>query len=174
MAFLPTATNEFRRLKKLAERAMVQVPDQDLHWRPDKNSNSIAIILRHLGGNMAARWTDFLTSDGEKPERNRDAEFEDDMASRDELMKMWERGWACLFRTLEGLTENDLEKTVHIRAEPQTVIQAISRQMWHYAYHIGQIVYVAKHLRSEEWKSLSIPRGKSAEYMRRGQYNREL
>jgi hypothetical protein len=171
MAFLPTVTNELRRLKKLAERAMAQVPDQDLHWRPDKESNSIAIILRHLGGNMASRWTDFLKSDGEKPERHRDTEFEDDMASRDELMKMWEHGWVCLFQTLEGLTESDLEKTVYIRAEPQTVIQAISRQMWHYGYHIGQIVYVAKHLRSEEWRSLSIPRGKSAEYLRRGLHN---
>ena len=168
MEILPTIVQDFRTLKSLADKAIAQVPDRDLHWQPDKESNSIAVIMKHLSGNMMSRWTDFLTTDGEKPSRDRDAEFESENASRDQLLTQWESGWARLFHTLDGLTESDLSRTIIIRGQAQSVVEAITRQIGHYGYHIGQIVYVAKHLRSEEWKNLSIPRGKSADYYRRG------
>lgn len=168
MEILPTIVQDFRTLKGLADKAIAQVRDRDLHWQPDKESNSIAVIMKHISGNMISRWTDFLTSDGEKPNRNRDAEFEDDQVSREELLKRWEAGWDCLFRAFDVLSESDIEKTVYIRAEPYTVLKAITWQVRHYSYHIGQIVYIAKHLRSEEWKNLSTPRGKSGDYLRRG------
>lgn len=165
MTFLESAHDEFRRYKRLGEKAIEQVRDDaGLRWSPDPESNSIAIVVKHIAGNMISRWTDFLTTDGEKPTRNRDFEFVDDLSSRAELLDVWERGWKCLFEALAPLTEADLQRTVYIRGEAHTVLQAINRQIGHYAYHVGQIVWIAKHLQSGSWNSLSIPRGKSADY----------
>ncbi|MGH9431066.1 MAG: DUF1572 domain-containing protein [Terriglobia bacterium] len=155
---------EFRRYKSLGEAAMAQVADDQLTWALDPESNSIAIIVKHLAGNMRSRWTDFLTSDGETPDRNRDTEFEAPPASRDELMRLWESGWHSVFAALEPLKDADLARTVYIRGEAHSVAQAIMRQVAHYAHHVGQIVFLAKHFQSSGWKSLSIPRGKSAEF----------
>jgi uncharacterized damage-inducible protein DinB len=152
--------------KKLAERAMSQCPDDALFVTLDAESNSIAIIVKHMAGNMRSRWMDFLTTDGEKADRNRDTEFENPPQTRAELVAMWERGWKYVFDALEPLTDADLTRTVTIRGEPHSVMQAISRQLGHYAHHIGQILFLAKHLTFTEtgkWESLSIPRGKSAE-----------
>lgn len=157
----------FRQYKKLADAAMAQVHDEDLTRAPDLESNSIAIMVKHMAGNMLSRWTDFLTTDGEKPTRNRDAEFEDAPATRAELLALWERGWACLFAALDPLTDDDLARTVTIRGERHSVMQAINRQVAHYSYHCGQIVFLAKHFQSSDWKSLSIPRKQSAEFNRR-------
>jgi len=159
MTFLQSADEEFRRYKKLAEKAIAQLPnEEDLHWQPDPESNSIAIIMKHIVGNQISRWTDFLTTDGEKPTRNRDNEFVDDVTSREQLLAHWEKGWMRLFDALAPLSENDLSKTVYIRGEALSVVQAINRQIAHYANHVGQIIWIAKHLSSENWKSLSIPR----------------
>lgn len=150
--------------KKLAERAMEQLPDDALFRVLDAQSNSIAIIAKHLAGNMRSRWTDFLTSDGEKPNRNRDSEFEAPSGTRAELLGVWESGWHCVFAALEPLTEGDLTRTIYIRTEPYSAMQAINRQLAHYAYHVGQIVYLARHFAGEGWRALSIPRGKSADF----------
>ncbi len=150
--------------KKLAERAMEQVADQELFVVLDEEMNSIAIIVKHMAGNMRSRWTDFLSSDGEKPDRNRDSEFEQPPAKREAVMKMWEEGWSCLFAALEPLTDADMSRTVTIRGEAHSVMQAINRQIAHYAYHCGQIVLLAKHFKGREWKSLSVPRNRSAEF----------
>src|SRR6266481_5846762 len=156
----------FRQYKRLAEKAMEQVTDEQLNFTLDPESNSIAIIVKHIAGNMRSRWTDFLTTDGEKPDRHRDTEFESDHKfTRAEVMEMWEKGWACLFTALEPLGEGDLARKVTIRSEPHSVLQCINRQMAHYSSHIGQIIFVAKHLRSKEWKTLSIPRGQSYEFL---------
>ncbi len=163
--YLSNATEEFMKLKKLAEKAMAQLEPNNYHWQPDQESNSIAIIIKHLSGNMISRWSDFLATDGEKPNRNRDNEFIDDIDSVETLMTKWERGWVCLFKTLSNLREEDLNKTVYIRGEAHSVIKAINRQISHYANHIGQIVYISKQLKSDTWKSLSIPRGKSADHL---------
>src|SRR5579871_201089 len=157
----------FKFYKQLAEKAMQQVSDQQLMTVLDPEMNSIAIIVKHMAGNMRSRWTDFLASDGEKPDRNRDGEFADPPASREELIKMWEEGWACLFTALTPLTDADLPRTVTIRGEPHSVMQAINRQMAHYSMHVGQMVFLAKHLQGANWKSLSVPRNKSAEFNRR-------
>jgi hypothetical protein len=149
--------------KQLGEKAMAQIDDSQLNWQATEDSNSIANIVKHLWGNMLSRWTDFLTTDGEKPWRQRDGEFEVETMTRDSLMLRWNEGWNCLFAALDSLTDDDLEKIVYIRNEGHTVMDAIHRQIAHYAYHVGQIVYVAK-LRTAEWSSLSIPRNKSAEY----------
>lgn len=156
----------FRYYKNLGERAMEQCPDDGLFTAPDPESNSIAIVVKHMTGNMRSRWTDFLTSDGEKPDRNRDTEFEDAPKTRAELIVLWERGWKVLFGALEPLTDADLTRTVTIRTEPHSVTQAVNRQIAHYSYHIGQIVFLARHFaaQSGEWKSLTIPRRKSAEF----------
>ena len=156
----------FHYYKKLGERAMAQCPDEELFTTLDAESNSIAIIVKHMAGNMRSRWRDFLTTDGEKPDRNRDTEFEEPPKTRAELMEMWERGWKYLFDALEPLTEADMTRTVTIRTEPHSVMQAINRQIAHYAHHIGQILFLAKHLtftKTGKWESLSIARGKSAE-----------
>lgn len=145
---------------------MAQCPDEALFVTLDVESNSIAIIVKHLAGNMRSRWMDFLTTDGEKPDRNRDTEFETPPATRAELMEMWERGWNYVFDALEPLTEADLTRTVTIRTEPHSVMQAINRQVAHYAHHVGQILFLAKHLtfaKTGKWESLSVPRGKSAD-----------
>jgi len=157
----------FTYYKGLGERAMAQLADERLFEVIDSESNSIAVIVKHLAGNMRSRWTDFLTSDGEKPWRNRDAEFEADAVSREALMQMWNDGWALVFGALEPLTDADLGRTITIRGEKHSVMQAIGRQMAHYAYHIGQIVLLAKHFQSTEWTTLSVPRGRSGEFNRK-------
>jgi hypothetical protein len=156
----------FHYYKKLAERAMTQCPDECLFITLDAESNSIAIIVKHISGNMRSRWLDFLTTDGEKPDRNRDTEFEKPPQTRAQLMEMWERGWKYVFDALEPLSEADLTRTVTIRTEPHSVMQAINRQIAHYAHHVGQILFLAKHLtftKTGKWESLSVPRGKSAD-----------
>jgi hypothetical protein len=155
----------FRQYKRLADRAIEQMSDEQLYTAIDPESNSIAIIMKHIAGNMRSRWTDFLSSDGEKPNRNRDTEFEAAPATRAELLAMWEEGWRLVFAALEPLSDSDLTRKVLIRTEPHSVMQAINRQIAHYAMHIGQIVFLAKHLAGANWKTLSIPRGKSAEFM---------
>jgi hypothetical protein len=165
-SYLRDSIGLFHYYKKLAERAMAQCPDECLFVTLDAESNSIAIIVKHMSGNMRSRWLDFLTTDGEKPDRNRDTEFETPPASRRELIEMWERGWKYLFDALEPLTEADLTRTVTIRTEPHSVMQAINRQVAHYAHHVGQILFLAKNLtftKTGKWESLSVPRGKSAE-----------
>ena len=156
-----------RYYKRLGERAMDQVTDPQLFAQLDDESNSIAIIVKHLAGNMRSRWTDFLTTDGEKPRRNRDAEFVDPPATREALLKEWEEGWACAFQALEPLTDADLGRTVTIRGEAHSVMQAINRQLGHYANHLGQIVLLAKHFAGARWQSLSVPRNQSAEFNRK-------
>jgi hypothetical protein len=166
-SYLEDALSVFRYYKKLAESAMAQVSDEQLTRLIDSESNSIAVIAKHMYGNMRSRWTDFLTSDGEKPDRDRDSEFVGTAATRAELMKGWEEGWACLFGALEPLTEADLNRTITIRSEPHAVMQAINRQVAHYSYHVGQIVLLAKHFQSEKWKTLSVPKNRSADFNRR-------
>src|SRR5580765_2605507 len=153
--------------KRLAERAMAQIPDEALFAAVDSQSNSVAIIVKHLAGNMRSRFTDFLTSDGEKPDRKRDSEFEAPPTTRAELMEMWEGGWRRVFDAITPLTDPQLNDKVYIRSEAHSVMQAINRQLAHYAYHIGQIVYVAKHFAGANWNSLTIPRGKSEEFTSR-------
>ena len=162
--FLDVILADFRATKRLGERAMAQVQDDEMNWSPAGESNSIAIIVKHLAGNMISRWTEIFTTDGEKPDRNRDTEFEGSTSVRAEVMELWERGWARLLETLESLTPGDIERTILIRGEPHTVVQAIIRQTSHYAYHVGQIVFIAKHLRSEGWQTLSVAKGKSEEF----------
>ncbi len=161
--FLENARFETRRLKDLAEKALAQVEDDSLlHHSLDDESNSLAVLIQHLGGNLRSRWTRFLETDGEKPDRDRDREFEPDRAStRRDLMQIWERGWSCCVESLDSLTPEDLAKTVRIRGEELSVPQAIQRQIVHTAYHVGQIVLLSKHLASARWTSLSIPRGRS-------------
>jgi hypothetical protein len=157
----------FRYYKRLGEGAMAQVTDEQLFTTLDPEMNSIALIVKHMAGNLRSRWTDFLTSDGEKPNRNRDSEFEDPPTTRAALMEGWESGWACLFSALEPLSEADAERSVKIRGEAHSVMQAINRQLAHYAYHIGQIVFLAKHLQSAQWKCLSVPKGQSGQFNQR-------
>src|SRR5690242_21767105 len=165
-SYLADSLALFRQYKTMAERAMEQVSDEQLFAALDDEANSIAIIVKHIAGNMRSRWTDFLTSDGEKPDRNRDGEFVDPPASREALRAIWEDGWNRIFTALGPLTEADMSRTVTIRGEPHSIMQAINRQMAHYAYHCGQIVMLAKHFRGENWKSLSVPRNKSADFNR--------
>jgi Protein of unknown function (DUF1572) len=166
-SYLEDALSLLRYYKKLAEGAMSQVKDDELFAQIDSENNSIAITVKHMAGNMRSRFTDFLASDGEKPDRNRDSEFEEPPATRDALMKLWEAGWACVFHALEPLSDADMGRTITIRGEPHSVTQAINRQLGHYAYHCGQIVLLAKHFRSGNWKPLSVPRGKSADFNKR-------
>ena len=156
----------FRQYKKLAERAMEQVTDEQLFATLDPETNSIAIIVKHLSGNMRSRWTDFLTTDGEKPDRDRDGEFVDPPATRQALLDAWEDGWARLFGALEPLSESDLVRTITIRGEPHSVMQAINRQVAHYGLHVGQIVLLARHFAGHRWKSLSVPKNQSVEFNR--------
>ncbi len=162
--YLENARFEFQRMKGLAERAMEQIPSADgFHFELDDASNSITVLIQHLSGNMVSRWTDFLTADGEKKTRRRDAEFEPNPErTRNELMEIWERGWSSLFESLGALSADDLDKTVVIRGEEHTVVEAIHRQIVHASYHIGQIVYLARHVSAAQgWQSLSIPKGQS-------------
>jgi hypothetical protein len=163
--YIEEARRQFRGQKRMGEAAMAQLRDEDFFVTLDPESNSIAILVRHIAGNMRSRFTDFLTSDGEKPDRFRDREFEIGPATpRTEVMKWWEDGWAIVLNTIDSLTPEDVMKTVTIRGEPHTVLQALNRAIAHYAQHIGQIVFLTKHLRSSQWTTLSIPRGKSEEY----------
>ena len=163
--YLGDAITTFRAYKKLAEKALDQLQDEEYFITLDEESNSIAVIMKHLAGNMLSRWTDFLTTDGEKPERDRDMEFViEPQTSKAEVTNYWEKGWQRTFETLEALQPEDLLRTVMIRGETHTVVQSINRQLAHYPYHIGQIVFLAKHFRSSDWKSLSIPKNKSAEF----------
>ena len=163
-SYLKDSIDVFRYYKKLGERAMAQCPDDALFESLDAESNSIAIIVKHMAGNMRSRWTDFLTTDGEKPDRNRDTEFETPPKTRAELMELWERGWKHVFDALEPLGDEDLVRAITIRTEPHSVMQAINRQVAHYSYHVGQIVYVAKHLAGNKWQTLTVPKKKSAEF----------
>ena len=157
----------FRSQKDLAEGAIRQTSDEDLRRALDPHTNSIAVIMKHMGGNMLSRWTDFLTSDGEKPDRHRDGEFIDDFADRAEILAYWEKGWSRLFETMNALSDADLLKTITIRGEPHHVLDAIQRQISHYGYHVGQIVLIARHLKGDgDWKVLTIPRGGSEQFNR--------
>lgn len=164
---LAAAIDEFQKIKKLADKSIAQLSDQQLHATLDAEANSIAVLMRHMAGNMRSRWVDFLTTDGEKPDRMRDREFEDPGQTRDELLAEWEHGWHCLFDALAPLTDADLQRTVVIRSEPHTVYKAISRQIAHYAGHAYQILLLAKHMAGPNWKTLSIPRGQSEAFNRR-------
>ena len=163
--YLEEARRQLRGHKRMGEGAMSQLKDEQFFVALDPEANSVAILVKHLAGNMRSRFTDFLTTDGEKPNRLRDGEFELTPATtRADVMKWWEDGWACVFAAIDPLRPEDVMRTVTIRGEPHTVLQAINRQIAHYAQHIGQMVFLAKHLQSSEWKTLSIPRGKSEEY----------
>jgi len=163
--YLTDALAQFRKYKRMADAAIAQVSDEDFFRAPDPESNSIALVMKHLAGNMRSRWRDFPRGDGEKADRNRDAEFEKEAGdSRASMTARWEEGWDLLFRALEPIREDGLFEKVPIRGEPHTVLEAMQRQLTHYAYHVGQIVYLAKHYAGARWKSLSIPKGKSREF----------
>jgi hypothetical protein len=163
-SYLKDSLDLLRLYKRLAERAMAQIPDEAFGKSLDAESNSIAIIVKHLAGNMRSRFSDFLTSDGEKPDRNRDTEFESPPQTRAEVMQVWETGWGYVFGALTPLGDADLARTVLIRTEPHSVMQAINRQIGHYCSHIGQIIYLAKHFAGNDWKAVTVPRGKSADF----------
>lgn len=159
--YLNSVTKQFEYYKLLGDKTIAQLPDDKLFWQYNQESNSIAINVKHLHGNMLSRWTDFLTTDGEKRWRNRDAEFENDLTTKEEVIKLWEAGWKCFLDTLKSLKEDDLEKIIYIRNQGHTVLEAINRQLAHYPYHVGQIVFIGKMILNEKWQSLSIPRGNS-------------
>jgi hypothetical protein len=162
--YLDDALKWFRYYKQLAERAFAQISNEDFFRTIDEESNSIAVNMKHVAGNMLSRWADFLTSDGEKPDRNRDLEFVIlPGTTKDEMLAYWEKGWQVTFDAIEPLTADDLMRTIRIRGQDHTVVQAINRQLTHYAYHVGQIVYLAKHFKSSDWQTLSVPKNKSAE-----------
>jgi len=163
-SYIDDSLELLRYYKKLAERAMEQVTDDQLYATLDEEMNSIGIVVKHMAGNMRSRWTDFLTTDGEKPDRARDTEFVNPPATREALLQVWEDGWKRVFQALEPLSDSDLGRTVTIRGEAHSVMQAINRQMAHYAYHVGQIVMLAKHFARDGWQSLTVPRNRSAEF----------
>lgn len=165
--YLRVVRERFTAMKGQGEKTFAQLEEGDFYWTLNDESNSIAILIQHVSGNMVSRWTDFLTTDGEKPDRNRDGEFETKRMSKPELMDCWEHGWRIFLNTLDSLNEQDLEKTVHIRGEAHSVLDAIERQMVHYAAHIGQIMFIGKQIKGEQWKSLSIPKGESYAYLER-------
>jgi len=166
-SYIEDSVSLFRYYKKLSEGAMEQLSNEQLFTTLDEEMNSVAIIVKHMGGNMRSRWTDFLTSDGEKPDRNRDMEFVAPPGTRAELMRIWDDGWERIFHALEPLSDADLTREVLIHNKPHPVMQAINRQIAHYAYHCGQIVFLAKHLKGSNWKTLTVPRNKSAEFNRK-------
>ncbi|HWF43905.1 MAG TPA: DUF1572 family protein [Candidatus Kapabacteria bacterium] len=163
--FLTLTHDRFEQLRDQGSKTLDQLNDADMHWSPDPESNSIAIIIQHLHGNMLSRFTDFLISDGEKPNRHRDEEFIEHELSLDDIKKRWNAGWDCVFSAIHPLTEADLSKEIFIRGESHSVMEAILRQLSHYAYHVGQIVYLGKHRKGNTWKTLSIPRGQSGQYV---------
>ena len=167
-ALLKDIARTYRNYKQLGERAIAQVSDEQLHALVDTDSNSIAIIVKHLAGNLRSRFTDFLKSDGEKPWRNRDEEFDDRAVTRQEFLAKWEQGWSVLFGALDGLTDANLRDTITIRGQAHAVHEALHRSVAHTSYHVGQMVYIAKALRGDQWKSLSIPRGQSQSYVPQG------
>ncbi|MDQ6600966.1 DUF1572 family protein [Bacillus salipaludis] len=156
--YLKTVIQRFREMKINAEKAIEQLTESELFWSPNEDSNNVAIIVKHMSGNMVSRWTDFFTTDGEKPFRNRDDEFVGDIHTKEQVIKLWELGWNTFLTALKDIHEDELLKTITIRNEPHTVLEAIERQMYHYSYHVGQIVYIAKNLKSSNWKTLTIPR----------------
>jgi hypothetical protein len=162
--YIVSVKNQFKQYKTLAEKAIDQIPDEKIDWQYNPETNSIAVIVKHLAGNMRSRFTDFYNSDGEKKWRNRDSEFENEKLSRERLKALWDEGWECLFQVLNGLTAADLSKVIVIRNEEHTVVEAINRQLTHYASHIGQIIFIAKMILDNEWKTLTIPRNKSKEF----------
>ncbi|WP_371731989.1 DUF1572 domain-containing protein [Spirosoma sp. KCTC 42546] len=162
--YLESVKKQFLYYKLLGEKTMAQVPDDALFWQYNPDSNSIALIVKHLWGNMLSRWTDFLTTDGEKEWRSRDAEFENDISTRAELLARWNAGWTCLLAAIDSLTDEDLQKEIFIRNMGHSVLEAINRQLAHYPYHVGQIVFIGKMICGEKWHSLSIPRGNSVDY----------
>ncbi len=164
--FLATCIKQFQYYKSLGDKTLAQLSTEQLFWQPNDSSNSIALIVKHLGGNMLSRWTNFLTTDGEKQNRNRDQEFENSWVDRDELITYWNAGWSCLFQAIESLEEEDLAKIIYIRNQGHTVMEAILRQLAHYPYHIGQMLYIGKICLDDKWTSLSIPKGSSASYNR--------
>ena len=163
-SYLEDSLSLFRYYKKLGERAIEQITDEQLFTTLDEEANSIAIVVKHLAGNMRSRWRDFLASDGEKPDRDRDSEFVNPPATREALLQLWEDGWSHVFQALEPLSDADLDRRVTIRGEAHSVMQAINRQLAHYAYHVGQIVLLSKHFARDRWQSLSVPRNRSAEF----------
>jgi hypothetical protein len=162
--YLASVKKQFDYYKQLGEKTFAQLTDEKLFWQYNTESNSVATIVKHLWGNMLSRWTDFLTTDGEKEWRQRDAEFENDIKTRHELLDKWNEGWTCLFNALNSLKENDLKKEIFIRNQSHSVTDAINRQLAHYAYHVGQIVFIGKMIQNSEWNSLSIPKNKSKEF----------
>ena len=165
--FLENTIGVFKNYRALAEKSLEQLnEDKDFHYVPDAESNSIAVIIKHMSGNMISRWTDFLITDGEKPTRNRDAEFVDGKETSEQLIQIWNKGWEVFMNTLNSLKEEDLMKTISIRGEKMSAMQALNRQTAHYAYHVGQIVFLAKHIKNEGWKSLSIPKNKSNDHLK--------
>ncbi|WP_407403775.1 DUF1572 family protein [Chryseobacterium sp.] len=162
--YLEGVVKQFQYYKILAEKTFEQLSEQDLNWKNNDESNSIATVIQHISGNMLSRWTDFLTTDGEKTWRNRDKEFAENPLSSEDIITLWKNGWKCLLDTLASLIEENLEKIVYIRNEGHTVVEAINRQLAHYPYHIGQIVFIGKMIANTNWKSLSIPKGNSAQY----------
>ena len=162
--YLESVIKQFEYYKMLGEKTFEQLTDEQLFWQYNEESNSIAVVVKHLWGNMLSRWTDFLNTDGEKEWRDRDAEFENDITSRNEFLEKWDQGWSCLLNALKALTENDLGKEIFIRNQGHTVLEAINRQLAHYPYHVGQIVFIGKMLCDDRWKSLSIPKGNSKQF----------
>lgn len=163
--YLKVIQERFKNVKDLGDKTIHQLSNDDIHWALNDSSNNVAVIVKHVSGNMISRWSDFLTSDGEKPDRNRDQEFVDTLSTKQELLIAWEQGWAVLLDTLSNLSPQDLLTTVYIRGEDHTVLEAIERQLAHYAYHIGQLVFIGKQLKDDAWESLSIPKGQSEEYL---------
>lgn len=159
--FLKDCIKRFLYYKELGDKTLEQISEEELHWMPSSESNSIALIIQHMHGNMKSRWTNFLTEDGEKPWRNRDQEFEQPIWTKEAALDIWNQGWNCLLDTLASLQTEDLQKTIYIRTEPLLVYDAILRQLAHYPYHVGQIVYIGRMIRNEQWKNLSIPKGNS-------------
>ena len=159
---LASALRIFKQYYELGNNALNQLTDADLYWKPEPESNSIYLIIKHLNGNMLSRWTDFLSSDGEKPWRKRDEEFEEEIHSKESVLKLWHDGWNCLFQTLESLSANQLTTIIYIRSEPHSVFEAINRQIAHYSYHVGQLIFLAKAIKSSNWESLSIPKKQGA------------
>lgn len=168
-SFLQSVIKRLGYYKELGDKALAQLSDADLHFQPNEESNSIAIIIQHTAGNMLSRWTDFLTSDGEKEWRNRDTEFEEQRLTTQQLLDLWQKGWDCCLGTLHALAAEDLLKTIHIRGEGLLVVDAINRQLAHYPYHVGQIIYLARLIKNKEWKNLSIPKGNSEQFNRQMQ-----
>lgn len=163
-SYLASVKKQFEYYKILGEKTFGQLEEEELFWQYNAASNSIGIIVNHLWGNMTSRWTDFLSADGEKEWRNRDKEFESIIKSKEELIKKWEEGWACLFKALDSINTDNFENEIYIRSQAHSIPEAINRQMMHYAYHIGQIVYIGRMIKGEAWQSLSISKGKSAEF----------